>query len=123
MHRPRIVVDTNILVSAAIQPAGLPAALVELIAYRAVKLCLSEEIIAEYRAVFSRTKFARIDPDRFARMLNLLVAEAEIVKPLRHASSSPDEPDNRFLECAEAGGADYPVTGNTRHFPKRHGAT
>lgn len=25
--------------------------------------------------------------------------------------------DNRFLECAEAAGAQYPVTGNKRHFP------
>jgi predicted nucleic acid-binding protein len=31
---------------------------------------------------------------------------------------SPDERDNRFLECAESAGADFLVTGNRRHFPK-----
>ena len=31
---------------------------------------------------------------------------------------STHEPDNRFLECAEAAAADFLVTGNTRHFPK-----
>lgn len=32
---------------------------------------------------------------------------------------SPDEPDNRFLECAEAADADYLVTGNKKHFPNQ----
>jgi predicted nucleic acid-binding protein len=34
-------------------------------------------------------------------------------------TSSSDESDNRFLECAEAAQADYLVSGNTRHFPKK----
>lgn len=123
MPRPRIVVDTNILISAAIQPAGLPAGLVDLIAYRAVTLCLSEAILAEYRAVFARPKFAGIHPDRIARLLDLVVAEATMVKPLRRATASPDESDNRFLECAEAGAAGYLITGNPKHFPQRYGAT
>jgi len=34
-----------------------------------------------------------------------------------------DEPDNRFLECAETAEADYLVTGNARHFPQTHKTT
>jgi len=34
-------------------------------------------------------------------------------------SESTHDADNRFLECAEAAGADFLVTGNKRHFPKR----
>ena len=34
MSRLRIVIDTNVLISAAIQPAGLPAQVLELVAYR-----------------------------------------------------------------------------------------
>jgi predicted nucleic acid-binding protein len=30
---------------------------------------------------------------------------------------SPDERDNRFLECAESAGADFLVTGNRQHYP------
>jgi predicted nucleic acid-binding protein len=37
----------------------------------------------------------------------------------RTLTASPDEADNRFLECTEAGGADFLVTGNKKHFPKR----
>jgi predicted nucleic acid-binding protein len=40
-----------------------------------------------------------------------------MVTPERRISASPDESDNRFLECAHASGADYLVTGNKRHFP------
>jgi predicted nucleic acid-binding protein len=36
---------------------------------------------------------------------------------------SPDEQNNRVLECAEAAAADFLITGNKRHFPKRWKAT
>ena len=36
---------------------------------------------------------------------------------------SADEADSRFLECAEAAGADYIVTGNKQHFPDSFGRT
>ena len=51
MSRPRIVIDTNVLISAAIQPCGLPAQLLELVAGRTVELCVSEEALAEYSKV------------------------------------------------------------------------
>jgi predicted nucleic acid-binding protein len=44
---------------------------------------------------------------------------ARIVKPARELRVAGDPTDNRFLECAEAARADYLVTGNKRHFPKR----
>lgn len=31
-----------------------------------------------------------------------------------------DPDDNHFLECAEAAGADYLVTGNKKHFPSSY---
>jgi uncharacterized protein len=45
------------------------------------------------------------------------------IVPERIVAVSPDEPDNRFLECAEAAEADYLVTGNVKHFPKTHKRT
>jgi predicted nucleic acid-binding protein len=52
-------------------------------------------------------------------LLNLLASEAILVTPTNRLDVSPDEPDNRVLECAEAATADFLVTGNKRHFPKR----
>jgi uncharacterized protein len=40
-----------------------------------------------------------------------------MIAPATTVAVSPDETDNRFLECAEAAGADFLVTGNRRHFP------
>jgi predicted nucleic acid-binding protein len=46
MNRPRIVLDTNVLVSAALKPSGRQALLVELVAFRAVELYVSEAVFA-----------------------------------------------------------------------------
>jgi predicted nucleic acid-binding protein len=39
------------------------------------------------------------------------------VKPAMRINACSDPDDNIFLECAQAGNADYLVTGNKRHFP------
>jgi putative PIN family toxin of toxin-antitoxin system len=123
MSRPRIVIDTNVLISAAIQPHGRPARLLELVASRAVELCISEEVLAEYSEVFSRPKFAALDRRSVARLLAAIAGEATVVSPANRLAESPDESDNRFYECAAAAEADYIVTGNARHFNKPYRTT
>lgn len=54
MSRLRVVLDTNVLISAALKPSGRQALVVELVAFRAVELCVSEAVLAEYREVFRR---------------------------------------------------------------------
>ena len=41
-----------------------------------------------------------------------------LVNQKRKLFVSSDPEDNKFLECAQAAGAEYLVTGNKRHFPK-----
>ena len=118
MKKLRIVLDTNVVVSAAIKPAGLEGLIVELVISRELVLFVSAELIAEYEMVFGRPKFARINPARIGRLLHLLKDQATMVTPRDIVTESKDEPDNRFLECAEEADADYLVTGNKRHFPK-----
>jgi putative PIN family toxin of toxin-antitoxin system len=123
MNRPRIVLDTNVLISAAIQPCSLPAQVLELIASRAVELCISEELFAEYSEVFGRAKFAGLAPHLVTRLLTLVADEATLVTPANRLTQSPDESDNRFYECVAASEADYIVTGNIRHFKKPYKTT
>jgi putative PIN family toxin of toxin-antitoxin system len=123
MTRPRIILDTNIIVSAALQSSGLPARVLELVAHRAVELCVSDELLTEYREVIARPKFAGLDPRRVALLLELIAGEATLVSPTNVLKISKDEADNRFYECAEAAGADYLVTGNIKHFPKDYKTT
>lgn len=114
----RVVLDTNVLVSALLTQEGTEAAVLSRIIEGKLIWCVSEAVLAEYAAVLERPKFKRIDPAKIDVALALAHAgEMSIVT--RKVTRSPDEPDNRFLECAEAARADFLITGNKRHFPKR----
>jgi PIN domain len=54
-----VVIDTNILVSALLQPEGLPAAVFMLVLSGDVQLCISEAIFAEYDEVIRRPRLKR----------------------------------------------------------------
>jgi putative PIN family toxin of toxin-antitoxin system len=114
----RLVLDTNVLVSANLNDEGLESLVVALALNRKIELCLSAAILDEYRRVllYPRLKFV---PSEVARFLTRLRGASIMVAPIRTLSVSSDEPDNRFLECAETAGADFLVTGNRRHFPKQ----
>ena len=55
----RVVLDTNVIVSALLQPLGLPAAVFLLVAGGAVQLCVSGNVYAEYDEVIRRPRLAR----------------------------------------------------------------
>lgn len=120
MSRPRIVIDTNVLISAALKPSGRQSQVMELVAFRAVEMFISEAIMAEYREVFSRPKFSHLDRKDVSRLLATIEAEATMVTPTQQLAISKHDSDNRFYECADAAAADYIVTGNNKHFTKPH---
>ncbi len=113
----RLVVDTNIIVSAAIKPDGLQRTVLLLAITKPARLYVTEEIITEYRDVLSRAEL-QIRKGPRQQLLQLIQNHSHSVKPtcLLQVTSDPD--DNKFLECADAARADYLVTGNQRHFPK-----
>lgn len=118
----RIVLDTNVVVSAHLKDKGAEARVLDLVANQRISLYVSEPILTEYEGVLSRRKF-RLDQERVNVSMDLIRRVGVLVKPTTSISTSADEADNRFLECAEEGNADYLVTGNKRHFPKQWKAT
>jgi putative PIN family toxin of toxin-antitoxin system len=112
----RVVYDTNVVVSAALNTYGTASTLLSLALNRQVTLCLSSSIFREYQEVLVRPKFG-LPLNTVAPLLGAIRRTAVMVTPKQRVSKSPDEPDNRFLECAQAANADYLVTSNTRHFP------
>ncbi len=114
----RLVLDTNVMVSANLNDEGLEALVVALALNRKIEICVSEAILDEYQRVllYPRLKFV---PKEVAHFLARLRRVILVVTPTRTLSVSSDAADNRFLECAETAGADFLVTGNKRHFPKR----
>lgn len=118
MKRPRVVVDTNVLVSATIKFHGAEAAVLDLIADHQLNVAVSDPILAEYQDVLFRPHL-HLDLARVEFTLRLMVLEGTLITPSMRLFISRDESDNRFLECAEASDAHYLVTGNKRHFPAR----
>ena len=112
----RAIIDTNVLVSGLISPAGNEALIVLAIHQGFVRPCLSEAIIAEYAAVLARPKFA-FPPEEIEAVLAMLQRKGEIFRPEESPVVSPDPTDTKFLHCAQASMADFIVTGNKRDFP------
>jgi putative PIN family toxin of toxin-antitoxin system len=116
MKTIRIVLDTNVVVSAHLHGEGYERYAVDLALAGKLQLAVSEAILTEYAGVLSRPKFA-IGSKQVAKSLRLIRSSARIVYPRHELTVAHDSGDNRFLECAEAARADYLVTGNKRHFP------
>jgi uncharacterized protein len=114
----RVVIDTNILVSALLQPEGLPAAVMMLVLSGEAQLCVSDAVFAEYDEVIRRPHLKR-PPDVIEGTLQSIRKLGHWVKSSVRVEECTDPDDNVFLECAQAGGADYLITGNKRHFPDR----
>jgi putative PIN family toxin of toxin-antitoxin system len=113
----RLVLDTNVLVSAALKPEGLPRTVLLLAVTKPARLYVSDAILTEYRDVLSRPEF-RIRKGLRRQFLQIIENRAHRIFPTRLPLVTSDPDDNIFLECADAARADYLVTGNPRHFPK-----
>jgi len=116
MKTIRVVLDTNVVVSAHLNSEGYERYALDLVLAGKLQLFASRAILAEYEGVLRRPKFA-IPPKLAAKSLRQLRAVARIVELQHELNVTRDDADNRFLECAEAARADYLVTGNKRHFP------
>jgi putative PIN family toxin of toxin-antitoxin system len=113
----RLVIDTNIVVSAALKPDGLQRTVLLLAITRPARLYVSDAILAEYRLVLARSQL-HIRKGMRQQLLGLITRQSYRVKPGRSLHITADPEDNKFIECADVAGADYLLTGNQRHFPK-----
>jgi uncharacterized protein len=113
----RLVVDTNIVVSAALKPDGLQRSVLLLAITKPARLYVSKAILTEYRDVLSCPEL-RIRKGLRQQLLDLIKKRAYLVAPARTLQVTSDPDDNIFLECADAARVDYLVTGNVRHFPR-----
>jgi putative PIN family toxin of toxin-antitoxin system len=118
----RVVLDTNVVVSSLLTPSGTQATVLMLALTGHVALYVSTSVLAEYEEVLRRPRL-KLQPRQVEAVMAAIRRVGHLVEPIRTVAVSPDESDNRFLECAEAAGADWLVTGNTRHFPKSHKGT
>ena len=116
----RVVIDTSVLVSAVISPAGPNAQLFDFIASKELRPYMSDAVLEEYARVFEYERLHHLDKRRIARLRSVLERVGVKVRPRGRLKISGHEEDNRIYECALAAKADYIVTENTRHFGRAH---
>lgn len=106
----RVVLDTNVLVAALVFPGGQGDAALRRVVEGRDQLVLSRAILGELLEVLGR-KFAR-DAEELAHVAVFVSDLATVVAPRRRLRVVRDDPDNRILECAQAGKAQAIVTGD-----------
>ena len=113
----RVVLDTNVVVSALLKPQGLEDQVLRLALAGRLLLCVSQAVLAEYARVLPAPKF-KLRPEEITVTLKHLEKASSIFHTTHTLKISDHEPDNRFYECADAAGADFLITGNLKHFKK-----
>lgn len=111
MKRQRIVLDTNVLVSAVLF-GGPPRDVLELVISGAVDCSLSLPILDETREVLRRPKF-RFSPEQSFQLLEELHAICDVINPTARVQAVASDPnDNMVLECALESNANVVVSGD-----------
>ena len=115
----KIVLDTNVLVSALLSPSGIPAKILNLVFNGIITLVYDNSILAEYIEVLSREKF-KIQKERTNLIIDFICKECEfcITNPQKVLFS--DEADRKFYELFKTAEIDYLITGNKKHFPNEN---
>ena len=108
---PRVVIDTNILISSLW--GGYPGRIIEAWSLGSIIVVVSRPVIHEYVGVLRRFRSDPADLAEFTRLFTPSIRTV-VVTPRKTITAIPDDPpDNRFLECAVAGRANFIVSGDS----------
>lgn len=111
----RVVLDTNVLISALAIPGSKPDQVLQRVRRGEVTLFLSAFILAELERILrDKFRFTKRQTDERVAVIRRM---ATLVEPTeRIALVVAKDDDNRILECAVAACADYLVTGDKEHL-------
>lgn len=112
MNKPKLVLDCNVIISAFLFKNSQPR-----LALEKAKNCgiilLSESIINELKNVIQRQKFDRyLSLTTREELLNDLLEIADKISPSETITDCRDPKDNKYLELAVSGKAQYIITGD-----------
>ena len=111
-----IVLDTNIIISAALSSKGNPAKIIRLIAVNdSMQIYYSHSILDEYKKVLSYERL-NLSDEKQTRAVNLIEKNGMCIQPETSDIPLPDESDRIYYDTAKAVNA-YLITGNLRHYP------
>lgn len=108
----RIVLDTNIFISALGWKGGNEYNLVQKCFRKELTLICSPEILEELKAVSLRPKFG-FSLEEIDEFISALIEISEIIEPEEQFKIVVNDPDdNKFLDAAVAGKANFIVSGD-----------
>ena len=114
MRKPRVVLDTNTFIAARFNPGSASARIIDLCIGGECHALLSAKLRAEIESVLRRVRAG----EEFRAKVRRLLRSAEVVRVARELPLVMEDPeDNKFLNCALRGEADYLVTSD-RHLLK-----
>ena len=114
----RLVLDTNLLVSALLKPGSVPDRALSAVWSTGAVVLYDARLEAEYRDVLMRPKFKAIERQRITDFLAKLRGGGHDVGEVAVWDGAMKDDDDRiFVEVALGGRADAIVTGNLRHYP------
>jgi putative PIN family toxin of toxin-antitoxin system len=119
----RVVIDANVFVSAALKPHSKPAQIINLVKEGKIALVLSHDILEELKKVFRYPKIRKELRLTVSEIDEALaeIAPGAILTPgkIRMRAVKEDPEDNRYLECAVEGQADFIISGD-HHLTDLH---
>jgi len=108
----RFVFDTNTIVSGLLLPESKPRQAFDR-AQEQGSILISISILAELNEVLSRKKFnPYVSEEKRKRFLAVLAKEAKLIEITEQIVECRDPKDNKFLELAFCGNADYIISGD-----------
>lgn len=111
----KAVIDTNVLVSAILNPRGRPADIINLVLNGEIIVCHDDRIINEYTEVLSRDFFT-FNVNDVKALISFIIHYGERIVPVPLAIKLDDPNDLMFYEVLEASQSDFLITGNIKHF-------
>ena len=111
----RVVIDTNIFVSALMSPSGNPAKIHNMFLAGELSLVFNSDIYEEYQDVLFRQHLG-IPLNQAEKVLVAVRYLGEKIEVFPSANAMIDEDDRVFYDTAKSAGA-YLISGNKKHYP------
>jgi putative PIN family toxin of toxin-antitoxin system len=112
MNKLRLVIDTNVLISGLLSSNSIPQKIFDYATSQAT-LLMSDVVQAEIENVITRPKFQKyISPEKRIKFLAVLAEKVKLILITQQIRECRDPKDDKFLELAICGGADYIITGD-----------
>lgn len=114
----KVIIDTNVFVSALIQNSFPRKIVYDLLFEKKITACLSMSLLEEYVDVLYRPKFSRYKNFflRAESVISFVKKESVMYSPKIKLNIISDESDNKIVELADESDADFIITGNTNDF-------